>query len=141
LAITDGMSKAITSKTAIRWNKRLSSADIGDDLLSPPPGGMLVTLRSGCLGSWPTGDAVMCSGDRLMAVGTSEDLTRLRHGEASVFNHLHLLFVVVVASSGREVVEPVDLLGTQLDAVGGGVLLEARDPLGPGYGRDVISAS
>jgi len=28
-----------------------------------------------------------------------------------VFDHLHLLLVVVVASSGREVVEPVDLLG------------------------------
>jgi len=58
-----------------------------------------------------------------------------------VFDHLHLLLVVVVASSGREVVEPVDLLGTQLDGGGGAVLLDARDALGPGYRGDVVPPS
>ncbi len=48
---------------------------------------------------------------------------------------------MVVASSGREVVEPVDLLGTQLDAVGGGVLLDAGDPFGSGDRGGVVSAS
>src|SRR3989442_355192 len=39
----------------------------------------------------------------------------------------------------REVVQPFDLLGAQLDAVGGGVLLDARNPLGAGNRSDVVA--
>ena len=35
--------------------------------------------------------------------------------------------------------EPFDLLGAQLDAVGGGVLLDAGDPLGAGDRGDVVA--
>src|SRR5258708_39145881 len=48
-------------------------------------------------------------------------------------------FVVAVASGRREVVQPFDLVGAQLDAVGGCVLLDACDPLGTGNRCDVIS--
>ena len=46
-------------------------------------------------------------------------------GQGSAFDHLHLLFVVVLARSRGEGIELVDLLGTELDGVGGGVLLDA----------------
>src|SRR5438552_17196736 len=39
----------------------------------------------------------------------------------------------------REVVQPFDLLGAQLDAVGGGVLLGAGNPLGAGNRSDVVA--
>src|SRR5207247_2908963 len=39
----------------------------------------------------------------------------------------------------REVVQPFDLLGAQLDAVGGGVLLDPGNPLGAGNRSDVIA--
>jgi hypothetical protein len=38
----------------------------------------------------------------------------------------------------REVVQPFDLVGAQLDT-GGGVLLDARDPLGAGNRRNLIA--
>jgi hypothetical protein len=41
-------------------------------------------------------------------------------------------FVPAFAGGRSEVVEPFDLLGAQLDAIGGGVLLDAGDPLGAG---------
>jgi hypothetical protein len=40
----------------------------------------------------------------------------------------HIPFVVALAGGRREVVQPLDLRGTQLDAIGGGVLLDAGDP-------------
>jgi len=51
----------------------------------------------------------------------------------------HISFVVALAGGRREVVQPFDLLGAQLDAVGGGVLLDAGDPLGAGDRGDVVS--
>ena len=47
--------------------------------------------------------------------------------------------VVALTGGRREVVQPLDLLGAQLDTVGGGVFLDARDPLGAGNRRDVIA--
>jgi hypothetical protein len=47
--------------------------------------------------------------------------------------------VVALAAGGGEIVEPSDLLRAQLDAVGGGVLLDAGDALGPGDRGDVVS--
>jgi hypothetical protein len=49
----------------------------------------------------------------------------------------HVPLVVALAGRRREVVQPFD----QLDAVGGGVLLHTRDPLGSGDRRDVVSRS
>jgi hypothetical protein len=43
----------------------------------------------------------------------------------------HVPFVVTLARGRREVVQPLDLRGAQLDAVGGGVLLDTGDPLCP----------
>ena len=51
----------------------------------------------------------------------------------------HVPFVVALAGGRREVVQPFDLLGAQLDAVGGGVLLDAGDPLGAGDRGDVVA--
>ena len=48
-------------------------------------------------------------------------------------------FVMALAGRRREVVQPLDLLGAQLDAVGGGVFLDAGDPLGAGNRRDVVA--
>jgi hypothetical protein len=46
---------------------------------------------------------------------------------------------VVIAGCWGEVVELVDLLGGQLDAVGGDVLLDPGDALGAGDGSDVVA--
>ena len=51
----------------------------------------------------------------------------------------HVPFVVAFAGGGSEVVEPFDLFGAQLDAIGGGVLLDAGDPLGAGDRGDVVA--
>jgi hypothetical protein len=50
-------------------------------------------------------------------------------------DHPHLLLVVVVAGCWGEVVEPVDLLGGQFDAIGGNVLLDPGDAWCRGSGR------
>ena len=50
----------------------------------------------------------------------------------------HISFVVALADGRREVVQPFDPLGAQLDAVGG-VLLDAGDPLGAGDRGDVVA--
>jgi hypothetical protein len=44
---------------------------------------------------------------------------------------------VAFAGGRGEVVEPLELLGAQLDGVGGGVLLDAGDALGAGDWGDV----
>ena len=45
-------------------------------------------------------------------------------------------------AGGRgEVVEPFDLFGAQFDAIGGGVLLDAGNPLGAGDRGDVMALS
>jgi hypothetical protein len=46
---------------------------------------------------------------------------------------------VTLARGRREVVQPFDLLGAQLDAVGGGVFLDAGDPLGAGDRSNVLA--
>jgi hypothetical protein len=46
---------------------------------------------------------------------------------------------VAFAGGWREVVEPFDLFGAQLDGVGGDVLLDASDPLGAGDRGDVVA--
>ena len=51
----------------------------------------------------------------------------------------HVPLVVALAGRSRELVQPFDLLGAQLDVVGGGVLLDTRDPLGSGDRRDVVA--
>jgi hypothetical protein len=51
----------------------------------------------------------------------------------------HVPLVVTLAGRRREVVQPFDLPGAHLDAVGGGVLLDTRDPLGSGNRRDVVT--
>jgi hypothetical protein len=51
----------------------------------------------------------------------------------------HVPLVVALAGRRREVVQPFDLPCAQLDAVGGGVLLDTRDPLGSGDRRDVVA--
>ena len=51
----------------------------------------------------------------------------------------HVPLVVALAGRRRETVQPFDLPGAQLNAVGGGVLLHTRDPLGSGDRRDVVA--
>lgn len=46
---------------------------------------------------------------------------------------------MALTSGGREIVQPFDLLGAQLDAVGGCILLNTGDPLGAGNRGDVIA--
>ena len=46
---------------------------------------------------------------------------------------------MALAGGRRQVVQPLDLLGAQLDVVGGRVLLDAGDPLGAGNRGDVVS--
>src|SRR2546430_16753294 len=57
----------------------------------------------------------------------------------SAFDPRHVPCVVALAGGGREVVQPFDLRGAQLDAVGGGVFLDAGDPLGPGDRVDAVA--
>ncbi len=57
----------------------------------------------------------------------------------SVVDGGHVVFVVAFAGGRGEVVEPFDLFGAQLDAIGGGVLLDAGHPLGAGDRGDVVA--
>jgi len=51
----------------------------------------------------------------------------------------HVAFFVAFAGGRGEHVEPFDLSGGQLDAVGGGVLLNPGDPFGAGDRGDVVA--
>jgi hypothetical protein len=51
----------------------------------------------------------------------------------------HVRFVVARACSRRQVVQPVDLIGSELDAVGGGVFLHPRHPFRAGDRGDVVA--
>jgi hypothetical protein len=51
----------------------------------------------------------------------------------------HIPLVVTFASGRSEVVQPLDLLGAQFDAVGRRIFLDARDPLGPWNRGDVVT--
>ena len=51
----------------------------------------------------------------------------------------HVPFVMALTGGRRQVVQPFDLLATQLDAVGRCVLLNASDPLGAGNRGDVVA--
>jgi hypothetical protein len=55
-----------------------------------------------------------------------------RLGLRSAVDDGHVPFVVTFAGGRGEVVEPFDLFGAQLDAIGGRVLLDAGHPLGAG---------
>src|SRR6266849_5190718 len=57
----------------------------------------------------------------------------------SAVDNCHVRLAVAFAGGRREVVQPLDLLSAQLELVGGGVLLDARDPLGAGNRRDVVA--
>jgi hypothetical protein len=57
----------------------------------------------------------------------------------SAVDNGHVPFVVTLAGGRCEVIQPLDLLGAQLDAVGGGVLLDAGDPLRAGNRSDVVA--
>jgi hypothetical protein len=46
---------------------------------------------------------------------------------------------MTLAGGRCEVIQPLDMLGAQLDAVGGGVLLDAGDPLRAGNRSDVVA--
>jgi hypothetical protein len=52
---------------------------------------------------------------------------------------LHLVLIVVVADSGSDLRQLVELPGTQLDAISRGVLLDSRNLLGSGNRRNVIA--
>src|SRR5690349_3797942 len=52
----------------------------------------------------------------------------------------HVDFIVAVASGRRQGVEALDLVGCELEAVGGNVLLHACHAAGAWYGRDVLAA-
>jgi hypothetical protein len=51
----------------------------------------------------------------------------------------HVRLVVALADCRGEVVEPLDLLRAQRDAVGSGVLVDAGDALGAGDRGDVVA--
>ena len=57
-----------------------NSPILGAPLAQPRSlGGVLITaIERGREVVRPTGDTVLCSGDRLMVLGTSEDLSRLK---------------------------------------------------------------
>jgi hypothetical protein len=57
----------------------------------------------------------------------------------SAVDNGHVPFVMALAGRRREVVQPFDLLGAELETVGGGVLLDAGYPLGAGDRGDVAS--
>jgi hypothetical protein len=61
-----------------------------------------------------------------------------RH-DVSAVDGGHVRLVVALAGGRGEIVEPLDLFRAQLDAVGSGVLLDARDALGAGDRGDVIA--
>jgi len=46
----------------------------------------------------------------------------------SALDNSHIPFVVPLPSGRCEVVQPLDLLGAQLDTIGGAILLDAGDP-------------
>ena len=51
----------------------------------------------------------------------------------------HVRFVVAPAGGWRQVAEPLELVATELDSVGGGVFLDAGDPPGTGNRGDVVA--
>jgi hypothetical protein len=57
----------------------------------------------------------------------------------SPVNGGHIPFVVALAGGRGKVVQPFDLACGQLDAVGGGILFDAGDPLGARNRSDVIT--
>src|ERR1700722_11624605 len=59
--------------------------------------------------------------------------------DSSPFDHPHLLLIVVRTRGRRKFVEPVDLLGAQLDPVRGYVLLDPGHALRAGNRSDVVA--
>jgi hypothetical protein len=64
---------------------------------------------------------------------------RMAGAPCSAVDDGHIPFVVALAGGWHEVVQPLDLLGAQLDVIGGRVLLDAGDPLGAGNRGDVVA--
>jgi hypothetical protein len=58
---------------------------------------------------------------------------------SSAIDDGHVSCVVARAGGQREVIQPFDLLGAQLDAVRGGVLFYAGHPLGAGNRSDDVA--
>src|ERR1022692_4600244 len=85
-------------------------------------------------GHWPAQsgeDLVLASGVSAVGAGGTAPAAA-----GSAADQPHVRFFVMVACGRGEVVELADLLGGQLDAVGGGVLLDPGTRLVPGIGRD-----
>ena len=62
-------------------------------------------------------------------------------GWSSALDPGHLRFLMSIASRGREIVQPVDLLRTEFDPVGSRVLLYSHHPAGTRDGSDVVALS
>jgi hypothetical protein len=60
-------------------------------------------------------------------------------GARSAVDEVHDRLLMAFAGGRREIVQPFDLLGAQLDAVSGYVLLDAGDPLRAGDRGDVVA--
>src|SRR5437899_8597498 len=74
-----------------------------------------------------------------VVVAPLTDRSNAQGRSVSAVDDGHVPFVVALTGGRREVVQPFDLLGAQLDAVGGGVLLDAGNPLGAGNRSDVVA--
>jgi hypothetical protein len=61
------------------------------------------------------------------------------NGRRSAVDGGHVPFVVALAGGRSEVVQPLDLIGAQLDAIGRSGLLDAGNPLGAGDRGDVAA--
>jgi H+/Cl- antiporter ClcA/CBS domain-containing protein len=68
---SSGMLDVVVSENSLIVGASLRAAAI-------PKGVLITAIERGREVIRPTGDTVMCSGDRLMVLGTSEDLTRLQ---------------------------------------------------------------
>src|SRR3954453_18944624 len=75
-----------------------------------------------------------------LGLGLMSSVPSVRRSVGSSVEHLHLLLVVMVTRRGGQLVEPVELLGTQLDAVGGNVLLDPGDALRARDGSDEVTS-
>ena len=63
----------------------------------------------------------------------------VKRAPSSAVDDSHISFVMALACGRCDVIQPCDLRGAQLDAIGGGVLLDAGNPLGAGNRSDVVA--
>src|SRR6202040_1635621 len=64
-----------------------------------------------------------------------------RHAAWSSVNDSHISYVVTLAGGGREVIQPCNLLGAQLELIGSCVLFDSNDALGARDWGDVVALS